>query len=425
MPRDPASLRIALLLDNYPTISETFIDNQILSLIDRGLDVTILSAGRRMPDAARLHAATRRVLAAARVVRLEVPQPRRADRLKDLGFLARHPAATARILSRALGRRTLPGSYDLLRLVMAEAGLAGERRQFDYVFCHFAPNGQFGTWLRDLGLIEGRLVTFFHGYDFSEMIARHGPDIYRRLFARGDLFIANTNYTRRRVLEIGAPEAHTLKLPVGLYPDRFPFRPRSAPEGRPIRFLSIGRLVEKKGHRYAIEALALVRQAQIDATLTIIGEGPTRGELEQTIARLGLADGVALLGHRTQEEVAALADQADIFVLASTSSPSGDVEGQGLVLQEAQAMGMPVIASDHNGFPEGLIAGETGLLVPERDPAALARAMIELARNPQRWAVMGQAGSAWVRRNYHQAELTTLLLTMLDEGSHASAARPA
>jgi colanic acid/amylovoran biosynthesis glycosyltransferase len=424
MPRDPASLRIALLLDNYPRISETFIDNQILSLIDRGLDVTILSAGRAMPAATTLHGTTRRVLDAVQVMRLDMPRPSRAERIKDLGYLARHPVATARILARALGRRTLPRSYDFFRLVMAEASLAGERRRFDYVFCHFAPNGQFGTWLRDLGVIEGRLVTFFHGYDFSETIAQHGPDVYRRLFARGDLFVANTNYTRRRVLEIGAPEARTLKLPVGLYPDRFPFRSRTAPEGRPIRFLSIGRLVAKKGHRYAIEALALVRQANIDATLAIVGEGPTRGELEQMIERLGLADEVALLGHRTQEEVASLADEADIFVLASTSSPSGDVEGQGLVLQEAQAMGMPVIASDHNGFPEGLIEGETGLLVPERDPTALARAMIALAGSPERWAAMGRAGSDWVRRNFHQTQLTTELLTMLGEASRATAVQP-
>jgi colanic acid/amylovoran biosynthesis glycosyltransferase len=349
-----------------------------------------------------------------------VPHPR-DKRLLDLGYLLAHPWASLRTLAKAFRRGPLPSPYDFIRLVMARVDLKGRQQQFDHVFCHFAPNGQFATWLVDMGLIRGRLVTFFHGYDFSERVQAHGPDIYRRLFERGDLFVANTNYTRRRILDIGAPETRTIKLPVGLYPDRFPFRARSHSEGRPIRFLSIGRLVEKKGHIYAIEALALVRSAGVNANLTIIGEGPTRTELEVAIGRLGLGTQVRLLGRRTQEEVAQIADQADIFVLASTSAPSGDVEGQGLVLQEAQALGMPVIASNHNGFPEGLVEGETGMLVPERDPAALAEAMIGLAYRPDRWTPMGTAGNDWVRRHFDQAYLTGQLLALLGEMPHATA----
>jgi len=422
MPRDGTPLRIALLLDNYPAMSETFIDNQILSLIDRGLDVTILSFGRDTPDISSLHDMTRRILAAAKLIRVPVPRPR-SKRLLDLAYLLAHPIATIRILVRALRGGALPAPYDFIRLVMAAVTLAGPVRTFDHVFCHFAPNGQFGTWLRDLGLIRGQLVTFFHGYDFSERVQAQGPDLYQRLFRRGDLFIANTNYTRGRILEIGAPEAKTVKLPVGLYPDRFPFRARTDTGGHPVRFLSIGRLVEKKGHIYAIEALALVRAAGVDASLAIIGEGPTRDSLEGAIARLGLAEHVRLLGRRTQEEVARLADVADIFVLASTSTRSGDVEGQGLVLQEAQALGMPVIASNHNGFPEGLIDGETGLLVAERDPPTLAAAMIDLARSPERWGPMGSAGSRWVRRHFDQAYLTEQLLLLLGEVAHAAVKR--
>ena len=422
MPRDGTGPRIALLLDNYPAVSETFIDNQILSLIDLGLDVTILSFGRGVPDLANAHETTRRILAGTRIIRVPVPHPR-AKRLLDLAFLAAHPFASLGILARALRAGALPAPYDFIRLVMAAVTRRDEVWKFDHILCHFAQNGQFGSWLKDLGLIKGRLVTFFHGFDFSERVQAQGPGLYRRLFQRGDLFIANTNYTRRRILDIGAPEARTVRLPVGLYPDRFPFRARAAMPGQPIRFLSIGRLVEKKGHVYAIEALALVRTAGIDAKLSIIGEGPTRETLEAAIRRLRLGDHVHLFGRRTQEEVARLADAADIFVLASTSARSGDVEGQGLVLQEAQALGMPVIASNHNGFPEGLIEGESGLLVAERDPAALSAAMIELARNPDRWGPMGTAGSRWVGRNFDQTYLTEQLLILLGEVPHAAAVR--
>ena len=189
---------------------------------------------------------------------------------------------------------------------------------------------------------------------------------------RGDLFIANTNYTRGRILEIGAPEAKTVKLPVGLYPDRFPFRARTETGNRAVRFLSIGRLVEKKGHIYAIEALALVRAAGIDASLTIIGEGPTRGDLEAAIARLGLGEHARLLGRRTQEEVARLADVADIFVLASTSAKSATSRARAWCCRRRRPWACRSLPATTTAFRRA-DRRRDGLLVTERDPPALAR----------------------------------------------------
>jgi colanic acid/amylovoran biosynthesis glycosyltransferase len=418
------TLRIALLVENFPETSQTFINNQILSLLALGVDVTILSCGRG--GAAQAHSSTLEIRQRAKIVHLRVPGPA-SRRLRELALLALHPFITLRIVWRTLLRTGLPGPYDLTKLVLAALDLRGEPRSFDLLFCHFGPNGRFGSLLRDAGVIAGKLVTFFHGYDFSERIRAKGPNLYRGLFARGEVFVANTNFTRRRVIELGCPPDRIVTVPVGLYPDRVPYRERRARPGEPVRFLTIGRLVDKKGHAYAIEAFRRVLDAGLRATYAIVGDGPKRSELERLIAALGLADSVALLGARTQEDIIGLAESADIFLLASTSGADGDSEGQGLVLQEAQAMGLPVIATDHNGFPEGLVDGVTGILVPERDSGRLAEAMIELARQPQRWASMGRAGAAFVRERFDQARLTDRLLALLledDEPRAHAASRP-
>ncbi len=402
-------MRIAFLTDRFPAISETFIENQILSLLDLGIEVTILASGRGSTEL--LHDATKRILAEAEIIYLPTPRPS-AQRWRDLLALPFNVPATLRIVSALRRLKARPGPHEILRLILAASVLETGRR-FDFVFCHFAPNGSFGVWLRDTGLLQGTLLTFCHGYDFSELVQARGPAIFDRLFQRGDLFVANTDYTRRRLLEIGAPAARTVKLPVGFYPERFGYRLRYATSNQPVRFISIGRLVEKKGHAYALHALRQVLDAGIDARLGIIGDGPQRAELEALIKLLELGDAVTLYGRRSQEEVARLADEADLFVIASTASSSGDVEGQGLVLQEAQAMGLPVIATRHNGFPEGMLDGETGLLVPEADIDGLALGMIELARRPEDWAAMGRAGHDFVRERFDQSRLTAELLGLL------------
>jgi colanic acid/amylovoran biosynthesis glycosyltransferase len=403
-------MRIAILTDRYPALSETFIENQILSLLDLGIEIVIVASGRGSTEL--VHAATRRILAEATIIYLPVLRPRARRWLDCLAALAR-PHAAGRVLAALWRIRALPRPHDLIRLILATTALAGKPARFDHVFCHFAPNGHFAVWLRDVGLIGGQILTFCHGYDFSELVQARGPAVLSRLFARGDVFIANTNYTRRRILAIGAPAARTLTLPVGLFPERFRYRLRHAVPDRPVRFLSIGRLVEKKGHAYAIRAFRQVLDAGIAAQFDIIGDGPLRGALDALIETLDLTGTVRLLGRRSQEEIMQLADAADLFVLASTAAASGDVEGQGLVLQEAQAMGLPVIATDHNGFPEGMLDGESGLLVAEADSAALAAAMIQLARHPGRWAPMGRAGHGFVRERFDQTKLTADLLETL------------
>lgn len=402
--------RVALLVEHFPETTQVFINNQVEALLERGIEVTMISFGKARST--QRHAALAWILEQAHVIRLGVPHLG-WQRVFDVAAFAAHPISAWRMARRMRQHGWSLGPYDWTKLMLARRGLAGIDIEFDALFCHFGPHGLFGAVMRDAGLVQGTLVTFFHGYDFSERIRVKGSDYYRPLFERGDAFVANTDFTRRRLNELGCPAERTITVPVGLFPERLPFRERVCTEERRVRLLSVGRLVEKKGHDDTLYALRQALDAGLSATCAIVGEGPLRHPLERLIAKLGLADAVALLGERTQEQIFELAAQSDIFVLASKTGSDGDVEGQGLALQEAQGMGLPVIATNHNGFPEGLIDGVTGILVPEADRAALGKAIIELGSDPGRWPSMGRAGAAFVRERFDQRRLVSRLIALL------------
>jgi colanic acid/amylovoran biosynthesis glycosyltransferase len=126
-------------------------------------------------------------------------------------------------------------------------------------------------------------------------------------------------------------------------------------------------------------------------------------------------DTIRLLGPMSEEAVQTLLNEAHIFVLASVTARDGDREGQALVLQEAQASGLPVVATRHNGIPEGVVEGSSALLVPERDEAALADAIEQLVVHPDRWQEMGRRGRSFVAERFEIGALNQRLLEIYGE----------
>jgi glycosyltransferase involved in cell wall biosynthesis len=156
---------------------------------------------------------------------------------------------------------------------------------------------------------------------------------------------------------------------------------------RPI-VLTTARLAEQKGHRYLLEAAALVPEA----TFVLAGDGPDRAKLEALACDLGLTDRVLFLGHR--HDVPDLLASCDLFVLPSL------FEGHPLSILEAMAAGRPVIATAIGGTDEAVIQCQTGLLIPPADSAALASAITVVLNDPALARRLGEAGRARVRRNF-------------------------
>ena len=156
---------------------------------------------------------------------------------------------------------------------------------------------------------------------------------------------------------------------------------------------TVGRLAVQKGHRYLIEAFPAVKKEFPNSKLLIVGHDDEglREDLEKLIAKLGLEGEVFLPGYL---DGASVMNSIDVFVLPSLW------EGFGLVLLEAMAAGKPIVASKVNAIPEIVIDGETGILVPSKDPEALANAIISMLRKPEHSIAMGQRGRERLAREF-------------------------
>ena len=186
-------------------------------------------------------------------------------------------------------------------------------------------------------------------------------------------------------------------------------RPDARDDGG-LRILFVGRLVERKGVHILIRALARVRD-RLDATLTVIGEGPETVALREVAARAGVAASVHFAGRVDEDSLADAYRNSDLFVLPAVVDRKGDTEGLGVVLLEALEFRLPVIASDIGGIPDIVKHRDTGLLVPPGDAAALAAAIFETAARPTQTR-------EWARRGKDHAQRRFALTRVVDRLLH-------
>jgi glycosyltransferase involved in cell wall biosynthesis len=224
-----------------------------------------------------------------------------------------------------------------------------------------------------------------HGYDIFQR-----PANLREKLEAATFVTTGSAYAAEHLRQV-APAARIHEVAMGVDPERFR-RAAPPPEGRTV--VAVGRLVEKKGFADLVEAAARLG----DVEVLIAGEGPLRGGLEQQIAGRGAP--VTLLGAVGQDVVRDLLEQADVVCLPCVIAADGDRDSMPVVVKEALAMEVPVVATDVVGLPE-VVRPEWGTLVPPHDPAALADALAaELARPPAERRVRGRAGREFVRDRF-------------------------
>ncbi|CAN5815974.1 colanic acid biosynthesis glycosyltransferase WcaL [soil metagenome] len=409
-------MKIAFILSQFPAVSETFILSQITGLMDRGVEVDIL-AGTEKPQPVE-HPALATYGLRDRTRYAEGPPDgtwearfRMASMLG--GALLRAPTRETplpRIMrnGRADARRALEFSPTPRRL--------GE---YDVVHCHFGPMGTLGMAMRNMGVIEGRLVTTFHGYDMCRPFEEVGPDVYDRLFKEGDLFLPISEYWKERLIEHGCPEDRIVVHHMGVDCERFAFAPRGMDPAQPIRLLSVCRLVEKKGIEYALRAVARVLEGSPGASApdleyTVVGSGPLRPHLESVVDELGISDSVRFVGSRPSDAVAKLMASAHVFLAPSVTAADGNKEGIPVAIMEAMATGLPVLSSRHSGIPELVQHDVTGLLADERDVAGLAAGLARLVGDSGLYARLADAGRTRVEEEFNTRVLNDRLTGLFD-----------
>ncbi len=265
---------------------------------------------------------------------------------------------------------------------------------------HFGANGYYALNLkRRLGI---PLITTFYGLDASKML--RPPKFLKAvqsLFQEGDLFLALGEDMARRLHDAGCPVGKICVQHVGADLERIPFRPRSWPgDGERVVLLYCGRLVEKKGISYALDAFGRLAAKWKGLEFRIVGAGPLWQAAERTVRQLNLQGRVVFRGALPHAETLQEMQNADLFLLPCVTAADGDMEGTPMVLIEAQASGMPVVSTFHADIPEVVIHGKTGFLVPERDSRALSDRLDHLLEHPDTWPDIGRAGRCHIENQY-------------------------
>ena len=401
-------MRIAFVINELIRPSEVFILNQITGLIDRGHSIDIFAYPLK-DYGEPVHEDVRRY----RLDQRFYPHPKVSSNKWICRFqagwatllrLAQRPRITIRTIRHFLNR---PEGF---RYPEYRIALSLIRRSYDVVFCHYGPKGYFATFLKQVDP-SARLVTMFHGYDIRMALAGD-RGMYRELFNRVDQLLANSRYTLDRLMELGADPSIVQVHPVGIDLNRFRLRDGTLRSQRdPLLILTVGRYVTEKGLEYGIRAFQKVRARYPDRKLTyeIIGYGPEEGKLRRLIRELRLEGEVNLLGPKNHAEVIEHLYAADLFLLPSVS------EALGMVLLEAQAAGLPIVATETDGIPFAVVPGRSALLVPRADAEALAEAMCRLIDNPQTWPEMARAGRAHVEANFDIHRLNDALVALFKD----------
>jgi colanic acid/amylovoran biosynthesis glycosyltransferase len=243
----------------------------------------------------------------------------------------------------------------------------------------------------------------------------HGSDVYGRLFRDADSVMGVSEYAIGRLRQIGCPAQKLSVLHTGVCLAKVPFRARRRQADEPVRILTVGRLVEKKGLEYALRAVATVRCIHPNLRYEIIGEGPLRPALESLIRQLDLGSVVTMRGAVNADIVRRSFAESHLYILSSVTASDGDQEGIPVSLMEAQACGLPVLSTRHSGIPELVADGESGFLVEERNADELAGRLLSLVENPQEWPAMGERGRTIVEAQFDIDALNRDLVRLYDD----------
>ncbi len=242
-----------------------------------------------------------------------------------------------------------------------------------------------------------RVVLTAHGGDLHANMGGLGRRVLRWTMREADALAVVSEDMRQLAMALGMPAERVVVASMGV--DIEAFCPPAEPAAR-AGLLFVGRLAEKKGVSYLLEAFARLQGATPGLVLRIVGDGPLRGELEAQAVALGLGERVEFLGARAPREIPRFFQEAQLFVMPSVVAASGDQEGLGLVAAEAMSCRCPVVAHDIPAVRDLVLHGHTGLMVPPRDVEALAGAIRQLLADPARAAALAEDGRRHITGHY-------------------------
>jgi glycosyltransferase involved in cell wall biosynthesis len=396
-------VKVAIVISQFPCSDEVFILRELRALEKRGFDLQIYSL--RQASEAPLHADAKPLMQSVRY------SPFVASRdivMRNLQLLAREPGLYGKLLWTILREtwRSKPFLWRSLAVFpqAVRRGMELREQPVDRIHAHWATHPSTAAWvMSEISRIPFSLTAHAHDiYLDQAMLAFKLREAVAVLTCTGQ----NLDFLRKLAPEL--PDGRIRLSYHGL--DLSTYHPAQAPPEK-LRILSVGTLLPRKGFDTLLDACGILRKQGVGFECVIVGDGPMRQDLEAQAKRLGLDD-VQFLGKTSQEKLPPIYRSASVFVLAAVHGDQTVTEAKkpsasdlihfGIpnVILEAMASGVPVVTTRLTPLREVLVDGENGFYVPERDPAALAARLAELAKDPRHAFAVGQRAVERIRAGF-------------------------
>jgi glycosyltransferase involved in cell wall biosynthesis len=410
--------KIAYILLWFPKPSETFIFREVINLLKMGLPIQVFSLYGEIKEG--LSDEMRSV--SRTVERFGIPYLKKAGR--DLLYWIRYdPGKLFRLFKALIFKKWygLEKTGENLWAFLCALGLARRftKARIEHIHAPWANGPATAAWAAshltgipfsftarawDIYPPDGIIKEKIRDAEFVRSETNHNIGHLAR-FADGNLGKIHLTYN-------GVPLKAEKEARVSMVP--------------PYRLLAVGRFVGKKGYDYLLEACRILKDSGLDFRLKLAGDGPLKKKLEKLSSRLGISPMVYFTGFISHDNMADLFISTDIFIMPSVIHSSGDRDGIPTVIMESLLHRLPVIATNVSGIPEVIEDGFTGLLIPEKDPSAIAKAVIRLVRDKESAITMAEQGRLRVLEMFdpvknHRKVLRLYEQALNDRGLEATA----
>jgi glycosyltransferase involved in cell wall biosynthesis len=390
--------RIAYLVKTFPRLSETFILNEILGIEDLGMELEIFSLRKQPPGAEPVHADVAKVKGSVTYipsfVRPLLPPGLALLLFAQLMFLFTAPRRYFAAARFHFGSGNDPRLKDFLQAGYLAWTLRW--RKITHLHAHFA----------NLPTTVAEIVQCLTGIRYS--FTGHAKDVYltppaemARKIKKAECVLTCTAFNHRYLAELAEQGTPVHLAHHGIDVSRFRAIDEDSVRNTAIPLiLTVARLCEKKGLEYLIQACRILVNRGVAFQCQIVGYGPLENKLREMISSLGLQDEVSLPGKMTQDQLADLYPQANLFALPCMVLENGDRDGIPNVLFEAMVSGVPVVSTDVEGVCELIEHRKNGLIVEQRNASALADAMQLLITTPGLRHELARSGRQTVLTNF-------------------------
>lgn len=366
---------VLYFLNRFPLPSETFVIDQICGLLDRGVEIEIISLIKG--DYTNLHEKVIEYGLDKKTIYLSEDTSRKfISRATSLGLSLFNP----RIFKYLNWSKYGSVSKNLLLPLLEKKK---QKSEFDFIIAHFGTAGVTAMKMIDAGSIKGKLLPVFHGADISKQKNLEAHELeYRQLFKKSFALLPISELWKRKLIALGAEKNKIMVNRMGIDSSRFNFFEHDINEDQSFRIVTVGRMVEKKGIDDAIEAMSRLKQKTCkNFVYEIVGGGPLFENMKQKVKKLQLSNIVKFHGVQTQKGVKKLLSEADIFLLPSKTAADGDMEGIPVSLMESMSSGIVTVSTFHSGIPELIVHEKEGFLVPESSPEDIAEQLFRIIDN--------------------------------------------